>query len=194
MKIGETSIIAKNVIVGKNVRIGDFSIIGNEQLSPTIIGNDVDIGDYCKITGDVKIGNNCSIEDGCYIYKKTELGENVRILTGSKIFGKSTIGSNSIINGNVSQRVTIEENVRFFGRIAHSHRNHTLDWKTTVEKSPVFRKGCFVGIGALIIGPIEIGENAYVGAGEVVRYNVPANHAFLNGKIIPKNKLRGLII
>lgn len=194
MRIGETSLIAKNVVVGKNVRIGDFSIIGNEQISPTVIGNDVVIGDYCKITGDVRIGNNCSIEDGCYIYKKTVLGENVRILTGSKIFGKSSIGSNSIINGNVSQRVTIEENVRFFGRIAHSHRNHTLDWKTTVEESPVFRKGCFVGIGALIIGPVEIGENAYVGAGEVVRYNVPANHAFLNGKIISKNKLRGLII
>lgn len=194
MNIIDTSLIAKNVICEKNVIIGNFCIIGNDNSLPTIIKNDVSIGDFCKISGDVVIGSGCNIEDGCYIYKKTKLGNNVRILTGSKIFGKSCIGDNSIINGNVSQRVIIEENVRFFGRIAHSHRNHTLDWKTTVEESPKFKKGCFVGIGALIIGPIEIGENAYVGAGEIVRYNVPDNCAFINGKIIPKEKLRGIII
>ena len=193
MNIGEASLIAKNVLLGQNVNIGNFSLVGDE-LNPTEVGNNVVIGDYCKIAGDVVISDNCSIEDGCYIYKKTKIGKNVRILTGSKIFGKSSIGDNSIINGNVSQRVIIEENVRFFGRIAHSHRNHTLDWKTTVEESPIFRKGCFVGIDALIIGPVEIGEKAYVGAGEIVRCDIPADHVFINGKLILKNKLRGFII
>lgn len=186
--------IIENITFGENVKLGRFCILGDAALPTTNVGDNVTIGDYCKIAGNVIIGNGCAIEDNCLIYKGSILGENVRLVNGSKVFGRCEIGNNSIINGSISQRVIIEENVRFFGRIAHSHRNHNLDWKTTAEPSPVFKKGCFVGINALIIGPIVIGENAYVGAGEIVRQNVPDNYAFIKGRLIEKSKLRGFII
>jgi acetyltransferase-like isoleucine patch superfamily enzyme len=90
--------------------------------------------------------------------------------------------------------VVMEENVRFFGQLAHSHRNHTLSWKKTREPSPVFHKNCMIGVGALVIGPVEVGENSYVASGEVLRYDLPANSVLYRGEVYPKSAFRGLII
>ena len=41
--------------------------------------------------------------------------------------------------------------------------------------APVLRKGCTICAGAIVLGPIEIGEGAVVGAGAVVTKNVSAH-------------------
>jgi acetyltransferase-like isoleucine patch superfamily enzyme len=46
------------------------------------------------------------------------------------------------------------------------------DWK--VEKTLV-KKGASIGSGSTILANVTIGENAIVGAGSVVRKDVPAN-------------------
>src|SRR5206468_5024834 len=46
------------------------------------------------------------------------------------------------------------------------------DWK--VEKT-VVKKGASIGSGSTILSKVTIGENAIVGAGSVVRKDVPAN-------------------
>lgn len=178
------------------LEIGHCSIIGdyNDDKNKVIIGSNVTIGTFCKIESNVKIGNKCMIEDNCSIYHSTIIGNGVQIVSGSRISARCSIGNECIINGIISQRVVIEDNVRYFGRIAHSHHNHTLPWKTTVESSPIFRKGCFVGVNALIIGDIEIGENSYIAAGEIVRCNIPSDTIYYKGKIYDKKYFRGVII
>ena len=157
--------------IGKNVKIGAFTIVEKN----CIIGDCVEIGNYCTI------------------YEDAIIGDRVKILTGSRIYWGAKIGSESIINAIISANVIIEDSVRFFGRIAHSHRNHTLDWETTEELSPLFKKNCFIGLGALIIGNITIGERAYVAAGEVLRFDLPPDTVFYKGKIHDKQNFRGLI-
>lgn len=186
------TIYRSDVHIDENVSIGDYTIIGSKHGDVTIQQN-TKIGDFCKIEGNVTIGKNCSIGDYSLICKNTQIGDNVTILPGSKIYSKCNIGNNVIINGSVSQRVNLEDNVRFFGRVAHSHRDHTLDWKATEEKSPIIKKGAIVCIDALIIGPVEIGENAYISAGEIVRFNIPQNKILYNGRLFDKDKFRGFI-
>ena len=48
---------------------------------------------------------------------------------------------------------------------------------------PVLKKNCSIGAYAIILGPVEIGENAVIGAGAIVTHNVPANTIFYNKKI-----------
>lgn len=45
---------------------------------------------------------------------------------------------------------------------------------------PIIRKGASFGAYAIIWGPIEIGENATIGARNVVTYNVSANTIYYN--------------
>ena len=185
------------------LEVGHCSIIGNFNDSQELktntaeivnIGKNLKIGAFCKISNNVTIGNDCMIGDNCQIYHTTTIGDNVIIETGSRVSARCRIGNNVIISGLVSQRVVMEDNVRYLGRIAHIHYNSTLDWKTTSEPSPIFRKGCVIGVNALIIGDVEIGENAYIAAGEIVRCNIPPDSVYYKGKIHKKEFFRGIIV
>lgn len=37
----------------------------------------------------------------------------------------------------------------------------------------VLRKGCYIGMSSTIVGPVEIGEGAMIGAGAVVVKDIP---------------------
>lgn len=193
---GTSIYIAPSTKYLDHLEIGHCSIIGDfeDTTNPIVIGRNLKIGSFCKISKNVTIGNDCVIEDTCLIEHSVTIGNNVRLISGCRLLSRSKIGSGSIINSIVSNNVVIEENVRFFGRVAHSHYNHTLDWKTTSEPSPIFRKGCIVGINSLIIGEIEIGENSYVAAGEIVRCNIPPESVYYKGRIYEKKYFRGIII
>ena len=52
---------------------------------------------------------------------------------------------------------------------------HPRRYRQKQVTAPKVRKGVLLSAGCKIIGNIEIGENAKVGAGSVVLENVPAN-------------------
>ncbi|CAA9892531.1 Serine acetyltransferase [Candidatus Methylobacter favarea] len=55
--------IHSNTIIGSNCTLRQGVTIGNrgeDQLAP-VIGDNVDIGAYAQILGDIRIGNNCKI-------------------------------------------------------------------------------------------------------------------------------------
>jgi acetyltransferase-like isoleucine patch superfamily enzyme len=60
------------------------------------------------------------------------------------------------------------------------------DWKVVETR---VRKNASIGSGCTILGGVEIGENAMVGAGSVVTKNVPANAVVVGNpaRIIKKN-------
>ena len=66
-----------------------------------------------------------------------------------------------------------------------------------VKRHPTLKNKVVVGAGAILLGPIEIGENARVGAGSVVISNVPANSTVVGvpGRVIigkPPKKVSGV--
>lgn len=187
--------IAPSLEYQGDLTVGHCSIIGcGDAAGPISIGRDVTIGAFSIVESNVVVGDRCEIGNYCTVYSESRLGDNVKVLSGSRVYWKAQVGDRAIVNGYVSANVVIESDVRFFGRIAHSHRNHTLDWESTEEPSPVFRRGCFVGVGAMIVGAVTIGENAYIAAGEIVRCDIPADTVFYKSRMFPKASFRGLIV
>ena len=192
---GQNIVVSSNIEYTNTLTVGHCSIIGGTDTDcPVKIGENLIVGAFSIIEPGVQIGSNCEISHNCIVYTNVVIGDNVKILDGSRIYSNTIIGNGSIINGGVSERTIIGENVRFFGRIAHSHRNHTLDWDNTNEPSPVFKTGSFIGINALIIGNICIGQNSYIAAGEIVRFNIPDNMVFYKGKLFNKERFREFIV
>lgn len=193
--ISMSAIISRGAQIDNSVKIGEFSVVGSQHDDDNIIiGAGTSIYRFCFIDKNVSIGQNCILSDGVCIYRNCSIGNNVQIEPKSIIAKDCIIGNNCIIDGNIANKVIMEDNVRFLGQIAHSHRNHTLDWRSTSEPSPIFRKNSIVGVGALIIGDIEVGENSYVAAGEILRCNLPADSVFYKNEIRPKKFFRGFII
>ena len=96
---------------------------------------------------------------------------------GSLVENDTTIGARTTIQANayVTAYSTLEDDVfiapcvvttndNFMGR---TERRHAL------RKGPTIRRGARVGGGAVLLPGIEIGEEAFVGAGAVVLDDVP---------------------
>jgi acetyltransferase-like isoleucine patch superfamily enzyme len=175
--------------LGHNSVVGDFGASGR----PALIGSDARIGRYCIVEGGVTIGSHLDMDDYCAIYSGSNIGNNVKLLYGKKIYGRSLIGDNCIIGGNVPERCKLADNVTFMGEVAHSHYDPTRDWDNTDEPSPIIGYGSIIGVNALIIGGISIGEDCYVSAGELLRHDLPDHSVYLKGQIYPISHFKGML-
>ncbi|MPL94172.1 UDP-3-O-(3-hydroxymyristoyl)glucosamine N-acyltransferase [bioreactor metagenome] len=185
--LGNGIFVHKEVKIGKNVTIGHSSCIGfgDPKDGDLIIEDNVKIGAFCVIHFGAIIRESADIDHKCVIGIEAEIGRNTKILSGKEVTYKAKIGDNCIIGGNVADRTIIENDVTYFGEIAHSHRDASRDWDTTEEPSPIIYKGSVIGVNALIIGPRKIGPCAYVGAGEIVRTDVGKGIALMKGEMKP---------
>ena len=136
----------KNVVIGDNTRIEPFSHLCNAQ-----VGANCNIGPYARLReGSViedaaKVGNFVET-------KKTILGKGAKA-NHFTYLGDAEIGDNTNIGAG-----TITCN--YDGKNKH---------KTSVGEDS------FIGTNSSLVAPVEIGKNAYVGAGSVITKNVPDN-------------------
>jgi acetyltransferase-like isoleucine patch superfamily enzyme len=137
--------IAKDVILGKNVKVFDFvNLYGCE------IGDGSKVGAFVEIQKGVKVGKNVKISSHTFICEGVTIEDNV------------FIGHNvSFINDRYPRATG-----------PGGALQTEADWKvvpTTVKK------GASIGTSATILCGLTIGENAIVGAGSVVTKDVPAD-------------------
>ena len=136
----------KNVVIGDNTRIEPFSHLCNAQ-----VGANCNIGPYARLReGSViedaaKVGNFVET-------KKTILGKGAKA-NHFTYLGDAEIGDNTNIGAG-----TITCN--YDGKNKH---------KTSVGEDS------FIGTNSSLVAPVEIGKNAYVGAGSVITKDVPDN-------------------
>lgn len=178
-----------------NYAVGHHSIIGDASMPerPASVGPDARIGRFCILEADVTVGACLDMDDYCAIYSGCRIGDNVKLLYGKKIYGRSLVGNNCIIGGNIPERCEVADNVTFMGEVAHSHYDPRRDWDTTDEPSPSIGYGSIVGVNALLIGGIRIGEDCYVSAGELLRHDLPDHSVYLKGEIFPISHFKGMI-
>jgi len=108
-----------------------------------------------------KIGKGCSIGQFCEIGHNVQIGNNVRI--GAFTF--------------IPEGVTIEDDVFIAPRVSFSNDKHPPAGKESWGKV-VIKKGAVIGMGAIILPGVTVGENAVVGAGAIVTKDIPQDHVW----------------
>lgn len=195
--VSQRALVSLSARLGNGVVVGDFSIVrGTESADgTTTIGDGCEIGNYALIEEGVRIGDRCQIDSYCRICTGTVIGSDTRILYGAAVFEDARIGNRCIIGSDVADRTLIEDAVTYFGEIAHDYRvAGDLDaWDAVSRPSPIIRKRSVIGQNALLVGGIEIGEGAYVAAGEIVRCNVPPGMMLAHRKLLKLADFKGLI-
>lgn len=176
-KIGDNSIIGKDIVLAKSSIIKDHGQ-RNIMTKKAIFRDPVKIGANCILLKGCEIGKNSYIGDMSFIRERTTIGENVSIGKGATIEHNVKIGNNVKLDSNVhiTAFVTVEDNVfigpgvittndKWMGRTKKrfEHRENAL----------VIKKGARIGAGAILLPEITIGEEAVVGAGAVVTKDVP---------------------
>ena len=117
------------------------------------------LGDQACVRERVTIGDDVVVGRGSLVENDTTVGALTKIQAEAYITAYSTLEEHVFIAPCV---VTTNDN--FMGR---TERRHEL------IKGPTIRRGARVGGGAILCPGIEIGEEAFVGAGAVVTEDVP---------------------
>jgi acetyltransferase-like isoleucine patch superfamily enzyme len=188
--ISETSTILPGAIIHQNSKIGNIVSNKKHKLDETIIGNNVKIGSFCTIYNGVIIRDDTIIDDYVKIGYSTKIGSGSRILYGAKIYKNVKIGKNCIISGFCCNRCKIGDNSSVFGILVHRYPRPKWGIK---EKSPVIGKEVIVGMGAVVVGGITIGDHSYIVAGAIVTKDVPENSIVKSKspELIPYNEWEG---
>lgn len=92
--VGEGSVIGIDCIVSVNVKLGRNVFLNTR----TVLGHDVEIGDFtsclvnCIISGGVKIGRGAALGSNCVIKEKISIGDGAKVGMGSVVCYDVAVG------------------------------------------------------------------------------------------------------
>jgi acetyltransferase-like isoleucine patch superfamily enzyme len=175
--IGDGCKILDGAVVGKQPSLSPRSTAAREELPPLELGAGTVVSTGAIVFAGTRIGERVIVGDQACVRERCELGDDVVIGRGALVENDTTVGRLTKIQAMayITAYTTIEEEVfvapcvqttndNFMGR---TEKRHAL------RKGPTIRRGARVGGGAVLCPGIEIGEEAYVGAGAVVVGDVP---------------------
>jgi acetyltransferase-like isoleucine patch superfamily enzyme len=176
--LGEGVKVLEHAVVGKQPSLSPRSTAKREELPPTEIGDGTVVSTGAIVFAGSRIGARVILGDQSCVRERVTVGDDVVIGRGSLVENDTTIGALTKIQAMayITAYSTLEEQVfiapcvqttndNFMGRTEKRHE---------LIKGPTIRRGARVGGGAVLLPAIEIGEEAFVGAGAVVTKDVPA--------------------
>jgi UDP-2-acetamido-3-amino-2,3-dideoxy-glucuronate N-acetyltransferase len=124
------------------------------------IGQETSIWQFVVILPHAVIGENCNICAHTFIENDVIIGDEVTIKNGVYLWDGIR----------VEDRVFIGPNVTFTNDKYPRSKSYPNQFQNTLIK-----KGASIGAGSIILGGVEIGQNAMIGAGSLVTQNIPSN-------------------
>jgi len=158
-----------NVIFKGKVELGDSVVIGaNTIVNNSVIKSGTKIKDYSLIKN-VTIGEHCIIGPFSRLRTGTNVGDYSNIGTFVEI-KNSIIGSNCKIN-----HMAFIGDARLGNDVIIGAGSITCNHDGEKSQETIIHSGVYIGSNVNLIAPIEIGENAIIGAGSTISHDAPQN-------------------
>jgi acetyltransferase-like isoleucine patch superfamily enzyme len=135
------------------------------------IGENTTIWQFCVVLANAKIGSNCNLNANVLVENDVIIGDNVTIKSGVQIWDGVELEDNSFIGPNVT----------FTNDMLPRSKQYPSSFLKTLVK-----KYASIGANSTIVGGIEIGEYAMIGAGSVVTKNISNNELWYGNPAVKK--------
>ena len=176
--LGDGVRVLENAVVGKQPTLSPRSTAKREPLDPAVIGDGSVVSTGAIVFAGTRVGARVIVGDQACIRERVELGDDVVVGRGSLVENDTTIGAMTKIQADayITAYSTLEEHVFVAPCVVTTNDN----WMGRTEarfgnvKGPTIRRGARIGGGAILCPAVEIGEEAFVGAGAVVTKDVGA--------------------
>jgi acetyltransferase-like isoleucine patch superfamily enzyme len=175
--IGDGCRIGDNVVLGKQPSLSPRSTAKREALPPLELGEGTVVSTGAVVFAGTRIGARSVIGDQSCVRERCKLGEDVVVGRGSLVENDTTIGARTTIQAEayITAYSTLEEHVFIAPCVVTTNDNFMgrTEKRHELVKGPTIRRGARVGGGAILCPGVEIGEEAFIGAGAVVTKDVP---------------------
>jgi acetyltransferase-like isoleucine patch superfamily enzyme len=188
-ELGEHVVVYPGTIIGDGCKIGDHAVLGKQPslsprstakrdpLPPLELGPGTIVSTGAVVFAGSKVGARCILGDQSCVRERVTIGDDVVLGRGSLVENDTTIGALTKIQAHayITAYSTLEENVFIAPCVATTNDNFMgrTEKRHDLIKGPTIRRGARVGGAAILCPGVEIGEEAFVGAGAVVTKDVP---------------------
>jgi acetyltransferase-like isoleucine patch superfamily enzyme len=188
-QVADTAIVYPGTVLGEGCKVLDYAVVGKqptlsprstakrEELPPLELGAGTVVSTGAVVFAGTTIGERVVVGDQACVRERCAIGDDVVIGRGSLVENDTSVGALTKIQAHayITAYSLLEENVfiapcvittndNFMGRTEKRHE---------LVKGPTIRRGARIGGGCVLLPGIEIGEEAFVGAGAVVIRDVP---------------------
>ena len=188
--IAETAIVYPGTRIGEGVRIHDYAVVGKppalsprstanrQELPPLELGPGTVVSTGAIVFAGTRIGARVIVGDQACLRERCEIGDEAVVGRGVLIENDTTVGALTKIQANayITAYSTLEDEVFIAPCVVTTNDNFMgrTEKRHALRKGPTIRRGASIGGGAVLLPGIEVGEEAFVGAGAVVLADVPA--------------------
>jgi acetyltransferase-like isoleucine patch superfamily enzyme len=183
-EVHPTAIVYPDTVLGEGVKVLEYAVVGKQpslsprstakrdELPPAEIGDGTIVSTGAVVFAGTKVGARVILGDQSCVRERVVVGDDVVIGRGSLVENDTTIGAMTKIQADVyiTAYSTLEEHVFIAPCVVTTNDNFMgrTERRRALIKGPTIRRGARIGGGAVLLPGIEIGEDAFVGAGAVV--------------------------
>jgi len=188
--IAETAIVFPGTVIGEGCKILDYAVVGKqptlsprstakrEDLPPLELGAGTIVSTGAVVFAGTTVGERVIVGDQSCIRERCTIGDDVVLGRGSLVENDTSVGALTKIQANayITAYSLLEDNVFIAPCVVTTNDNFMgrTEKRHELVKGPTIRRGARIGGGCVLLPGIEIGEEAFVGAGAVVIRDVPA--------------------
>jgi UDP-2-acetamido-3-amino-2,3-dideoxy-glucuronate N-acetyltransferase len=189
-RVGGGCVIQDAAVIGKPPKLSPRSTASTEAPPPASLGDGAAVCAGAVVLAGAELGPGVVVGDQAHVRERARIGAESVVGRGSAVDNDVTIGARVKVQSNcyVTAGSVVEDDV-FIGPGATLTNDNTMARHPKGEPpdAPTLRRACRVGGGAVICPGVEIGEEAFVGAGAVVTLDVPPRAVVVGA---PARKIR----
>ncbi len=187
-EVHATAIVYPGTVLGEGVKVLEYAVVGKqpalsprstakrEELPPAEIGDGTIVSTGAVVFAGAKIGARVILGDQSCVRERVVVGDDVVIGRGSLVENDTTIGAMTKIQADayITAYSMLEEHVFIAPCVVTTNDDFMgrTERRRELVKGPTIRRGARIGGGAVLLPGVEIGAEAFVGAGAVVTKNV----------------------
>jgi acetyltransferase-like isoleucine patch superfamily enzyme len=183
-EVHPTAIVYPGTVLGDGVKVLEYAVVGKQPslsprstakrdpLEPAEIGDGTIVSTGAVVFAGTKVGARVILGDQSCVRERVVVGDDVVIGRGSFVENDTTIGAMTKIQAEayITAYSTLEEHVFIAPCVVTTNDEFMgrTERRKALMKGPTIRRGARIGGGAILLPGVEIGEEAFVGAGAVV--------------------------
>jgi len=189
-EIAETAVVYPGTVIGEGCKILDYAVVGKQptlsprstakrdELPPLDLGAGTIVSTGAVVFAGTTVGERAIVGDQACVRERCTIGDDVVIGRGSLVENDTSVGALTKIQAHayITAYSLLEDNVFIAPCVVTTNDNFMgrTEKRHDLVKGPTIRRGARIGGGAVLLPGIEVGEEAFVGAGAVVLKDVPA--------------------